>query len=186
MNVQLNTFVIPTTALIIMVTLLIFYPIRKNRQLKKWGKLLYGVNSRSNKFFIIILCLAPLLVALLYIRNLGFLQNLILSLCGVLAIELVIRDLLLRKRCGVYENALVADGRILLKKEFVHLPTLEYETTQEYIKEKQEDAYASDALETAAKVIQIVTENKGTIYVGFETAQERSEVVKIIRTWTNQ
>lgn len=182
----INTLIIPTAGLIIMGILAGTYPLRRKNQLKKWGKLLYEVNCRTNKLFVIILALAPIIVFLLYFRDLGTMQNLILTLTGVLAIELVLRDMLLRKRCGVYENALVADGRILPKDEIYRLPTLEYENTEDYKSEKEKDEFAADAAETAAKVIQIVTKTRGTLYIGFESAEERNNTVEIIRKWTNQ
>lgn len=162
------------------------YPLRRKIQLNKWGKLLLGVNSRTNKLFVIILALAPIIVILLYFRDLGTMQNLILTLTAILAVELVLRDMLLRKRCGVYENALVADGRILPKEEIYSLPTLEYENTEEYKAQKANDEYAADAAETAAKVIQIVTKTRGTLYIGFENSEERNNTIEIIRKWTNQ
>ncbi|NLM01685.1 MAG: hypothetical protein GX220_09580 [Treponema sp.] len=173
----LNNIIIPTTSLVAIFILIATYPLRKSLQTKKWGALILSLQNRTNKLFAAILSLAPLLTVLLYFRNLGTLQNLVLATVSVLAVELVLRDLILRKRCGVYENALVSDGRIILKDDFVHLPTLEYENA------KSEET--SNTLKNKARVLQIVTKSKGTIYVGFETTKEREDTVEIVRTWCN-
>lgn len=123
---------------------------------------------------------------MLFFRDLGTLTNAVLAATGILAIEIVLRDILTRKTAGVYENALVADTRIVLRSDIVHFPTLEYEDTDEYKAEKEADKYAADAAETAAKVLQIVTHTKGTIYIGFDSSSDRDAAVEEMRKWTGQ
>ena len=80
----------------------------------------------------------------------------------------------------MYENALIADGRLLWKTDIASFPTLAYEHNE---KESQSNAdiYAQDAQD---KTLKIVTHKSGIIFIGFSSKEERDAAVEIVRTWT--
>ena len=69
---------------------------------------------------------------------------------------------------GVYKNGLVIDGRQLLFSEMYALPTLGYEDELE------------DRDEFYRRTLEIVTENSGTLRVGFASVAERDAAVEAI------
>ena len=105
-----------------------------------------------------------------------------MSATAVLAIEIVIREQVYDARSGVYENALIVDGRLLLKEDIIALPTLEYENDPEAFDES-EDGTPSLSDPAYKKALKIVTDKNGVIFVGFESEEERNKTVEIIKDW---
>ena len=99
---------------------------------------------------------------------------------AVLGTEICIKDFIVLKIAGVYEKALVTDGRIIYRDDIIAFPTLEYENSEEYLKEKMEDEYSEDALETAQRTLKIVTNSSGEIYTYFASKEERTKVVELL------
>ena len=104
----------------------------------------------------------------------------IMDAVAVLGAEICVKDFITLQISGVYEKALVVDGRIIYKDDILAFPTLEYENSEEYIKEKQEDEYSMDALETAQRTLKIVTNSSGEIYAYFANKEERTKVVELL------
>ena len=104
----------------------------------------------------------------------------IMDAVAVLGTEICIKDFIVFKTAGVYEKALVTDGRIIYRDDIIAFPTLEYENSEEYLKEKMEDEYSMDALETAQRTLKIVTNSNGEIYTYFRSKEERNKAVEIL------
>lgn len=151
---------------------------------QKLGACLLPLTQSHNKIFYIVLLLTPLVVILQLFRSLDVFVSIIIDGAALFGVEAVIRERLLKKRSGVYEHALIVDGRLLLKTGIVSFPTLSYENEERVSFEKTNaDIYASDAQAIKEKTLKIVTHKKGIIFVGFTSAQERKKAVEIIRTW---
>ncbi len=150
-------------------------PARKKNIDKKLGKCLLPLSNKKSVLFTAVLVLAPLIIVLQWFRVFAFYIQVILCLSAVLAIELAIRDKVLGSKCGVYENALIVDGRLLMKEDISALPTLEYE--------KESESFNGDNGDFYRKALQIVTEKSGVIFVGFSSEEERNNAVEIIKNW---
>ncbi|MBO4509282.1 MAG: hypothetical protein J5747_11690 [Spirochaetaceae bacterium] len=150
-------------------------PMRKKKLDAKLGNCLIPLTQKKSTLFLAVLVLAPLIIAFQWFRVFAFYIQVILCLCSVLAIELAVRDKVLGSKCGVYENALIVDGRLLIKEDITALPTLEYE--------KESEAFNGDNGDFYRKALQIVTEKNGVIFVGFSSEEERNSAVDIIKNW---
>ena len=150
-------------------------PVRKKNIDKKLGTCLLPLSNKKSVLFTAVLVLAPLIIVFLWFRTFQFYIQVILCLSAVLAIELAVRDKVLGSKCGVYENALIVDGRLLMKEDIRALPTLEYEKESETFNGENGDFYR--------KALQIVTEKSGVIFVGFSNEEERNSAVEIIKNW---
>ena len=147
----------------------------KNAGLKKLGKCLIPLSQKKSTLFVAVLVLAPLIIVFQWFRVFQFYIQVILCLSAVLAVELAVRDKVLGSKCGVYENALIVDGRLLMKEDITALPTLEYEKESESFNGENGDFYR--------KALKIVTEKNGVIFVGFSNEAERNNAVEIIKNW---
>ena len=150
-------------------------PMRKKKLDAKLGKCLIPLTQKKSTLFVAVLVLAPLIIVFQWFRVFQFYIQVILCLSAVLAVELAVRDKVLGSKCGVYENALIVDGRLLMKEDITALPTLEYEKESESFNSENGDFYR--------KALQIVTEKSGVIFVGFSSEEERNSAVEIIKTW---
>lgn len=150
-------------------------PLRSKKLNARLGKCLLPLAKKRSIFFIVILVLAPLIIAFQWFRVFAFYIQVILCLSAVLAVELAVRDKVLGSRCGVYENAIIADGRLLMKSDIRAFPTLEYEDESEAFNGENGDLYR--------KALQIVTEKNGVIFVGFSSEEERNSAVEIMKDW---
>lgn len=175
-------FYFSIAALASMFLLLATLPLRIKKLTKKMGTCLLPLSRKKSMLFIAVLCFAPLMIVFQWFRDFQPYIHIILSLTAVLAIEIVIREQVYDARSGVYENALIVDGRLLLKDDIMALPTLEYENYPESFDESEE---ASPSLTDPAykKALKIVTNKSGVIFVGFESEEERNQAVEIIKNW---
>jgi len=164
---------IASLAAIVMVAATI--PVRKKKLDAKLGKCLIPLSRKKSTLFLAILVLAPLIIVFQWFRVFAFYIQVILCLSAVLAVELAVRDKVLGSKCGVYENAIIVDGRLLMKEDIRALPTLEYE--------KESEAFNGENGDFYRKALQIVTEKSGVIFVGFSSEEERNSAVEIIENW---
>ena len=169
------SLVMQVCSLVVVAILLAMIPARKKTLDKKLGANLLPLTKKKNRLFVVIMVLVPVMLVLLCFRTFAFYIQLILDLSAVLAVELAIRDKVLGSKCGVYENALIVDGRLLMKEDIRALPTLEYENESE--------AFNGDNADFYRKALQIVTEKNGVIFVGFASEEERTSAVEIIKNW---
>ena len=144
------------------------------------GECLLPLSRRKNWLFIAVLVFAYGMVIIQFFRDFQFYIMIIMDAVAVLGAEICIKDFITLQISGVYEKALVVDGRIIYKDDILAFPTLEYENSEEYIKEKQEDEYSMDALETAQRTLKIVTNSSGEIYAYFANKEERTKVVELL------
>ncbi len=143
---------------------LISLPIRLALFSKKTGSCLLQLRKTKMKLFIIVIALAIAMLVVLHFRAFSVFVAGVLHATALLAIEMGVREYINRAKSGVYEKALVADGKFIKKNEVVLLPTLEYETE-------------------SSNILDIVTEKRGTISIFFETVNERNDATSIVKTW---
>lgn len=175
MDISLIIRLISYTVLLV---LAVTYPLRSKKLLSKCGNLVVELPRKKSNKLVLVFILAILMVVIQRFRSFEIYIHIILSLCAILGLEIVMRDAVCRKLNGVYENALIVDSRFLLFSSIAALPTLEYENDPDST--DYEDSFAQDAAETAAKTLQIVTNNAGAIFVGFDSAEDRDKAVAAI------
>lgn len=173
--------ILSIVALAIMLLILGTLPLRIKKLTKKLGKCLLPLSRKNSMLFIAVLCFAPLMIIFQWFREFAPYIHIILSITAVLAIEIVIRERVFDARSGVYENALIVDGRLILKEDIVAFPTLEYENDPDA--EDNPEEYPSVNDPTYKKALKIVTNKNGVIFVGFETEEERNKAVEILKNW---
>ncbi|MBP7480556.1 MAG: hypothetical protein KA785_08935 [Spirochaetaceae bacterium] len=149
----------------------------------KLGSKILHLRGSSHRLFYAAAGLIPLIIIVQFFRELDLFVSLVIDGAAIAGLEAVIREDLLKKRSGVYENALIADGRLLWKTDIASFPTLAYEHNE---KESQSNAdiYAQDAQDAQDKTLKIVTHKSGIIFIGFSSKKERDAAVEIVRTWT--
>lgn len=161
-------YLLQIVALLAYGALLVTWPNRKKKLMANLGEQVLPLTGIQNRFMIPVLVLAPTLILFQWFRNFGFMINAVLCGVALLAAELVIRERVLGAIAGVYKNGLVVDGRQLLFSEMYALPTLSYEDELE----ERDEFYR--------RTLEIVTENSGTLRVGFASVSERDAAVEII------
>ena len=161
-------YLLQIVALLAYGALLVTWPNRKKKLMANLGEQVLPLTGTQNRFMIPVLVLAPTLILFQWFRNFGLMINVVLCGVALLAAELVIRERVLGAMAGVYKNGLVVDGRQLLFSEMYALPTLSYEDELE------------DRDEFYRRTLEIVTENSGTLRVGFASVSERDAAVEII------
>lgn len=161
-------YLLQIVALVAYGTLLVTWPNRKKKLMANLGEQVLPLTGTQNRFMIPVLVLAPALILFQWFRNFGLIINVVLCGVALLAAELVIRERVLGAMAGVYKNGLVVDGRQLLFSEMYALPTLSYEDELE------------DRDEFYRRTLEIVTENSGTLRVGFASVAERDAAVEAI------
>lgn len=137
----------------------------------KTGKLQLVLTTKKRKTFWLVVVLALVLINLLFFRKFALWVSLVLGASGVLAVDLAIRDWILQSRSGVYENAVITRGRILMKDDIVSFPTLEYEKTTE------------EGTVVPPEMLKTVTNSIGVTYLEFVDEEERNKAVEIMKNW---
>ena len=161
-------YLLQIVALVAYAVLLVTWPNRKKKLMTNLGEQVLPLTGVTNRFMVPVLVIAPALILFQWFRNFGLMINVVLCGVALLAAELVIRERVLGAIAGVYKNGLVVDGRQLLFSEIHALPTLSYEDELE------------DRDEFYRRTLEIVTEQAGTLRVGFASVAERDAVVEAI------
>lgn len=161
-------YLLQIVALVAYAVLLVTWPNRKKKLMANLGEQVLPLTGVTNRFMVPVLVIAPALILFQWFRNFGFMINVVLCGVALLAAELVIRERVLGAIAGVYKNGLVVDGRQLLFSEIHALPTLSYEDELE------------DRDEFYRRTLEIVTEQAGTLRVGFASVAERDAAVEAI------
>lgn len=161
-------YVLQIVALLAYGVLLVTWPNRKKKLMAHLGEQVLPLTGTHNRFMVPVLVLAPTLILFQWFRNFGLMINAVLCGVALLAAELVIRERVLGAIAGVYQHGLVVDGRQLLFSEIYALPTLSYEDELE------------DRDEFYRRTLEIVTENSGTLRVGFASVAEREAAVEAL------
>lgn len=174
------TIIINSVSLLLIAFLCITVKPRMKKLSESLGECLLPLSRKNNFLSIIVIIAAIGMVTLQFFRQFQFYMMIIIDAVAVLGTEICIKDFIVFKTAGVYEKALVTDGRIIYRDDIIAFPTLEYENTEEYLKEKMEDEYSEDALETAQRTLKIVTNSSGEIYTYFASKEERAKVVELL------
>ena len=161
-------YLLQIVALVAYAVLLVTWPNRKKKLMTNLGEQVLPLTGVTNRFMVPVLVIAPALILFQWFRNFGLMINVVLCGVALLAAELVIRERVLGAIAGVYKNGLVVDGRQLLFSEIHALPTLSYEDELE------------DRDEFYRRTLEIVTEQAGTLRVGFASVAERDAAVEAI------
>ena len=161
-------YLLQMVALVAYAVLLVTWPNRKKKLMANLGEQVLPLTGVTNRFMVPVLVIAPALILFQWFRNFGLMINVVLCGVALLAAELVIRERVLGAIAGVYKNGLVVDGRQLLFSEIHALPTLSYEDELE------------DRDEFYRRTLEIVTEQAGTLRVGFASVAERDAAVEAI------
>ena len=161
-------YLLQIVALVAYAVLLVTWPNRKKKLMVNLGEQVLPLTGVTNRFMVPVLVIAPALILFQWFRNFGLMINLVLCGVALLAAELVIRERVLGAIAGVYKNGLVVDGLQLLFSEIHALPTLSYEDELE------------DRDEFYRRTLEIVTEQAGTLRVGFASVSERDAAVEAI------
>ena len=161
-------YLLQIVALVAYAVLLVTWPNRKKKLMTNLGEQVLPITGITNRFMVPVLEIAPALILFQWFRNFGLMINVVLCGVALLAAELVIRERVLGAIAGVYKNGLVVDGRQLLFSEIHALPTLSYEDELE------------DRDEFYRRTLEIVTEQAGTLRVGFASVAERDAAVEAI------
>ncbi|MBR5581177.1 MAG: hypothetical protein IKW26_07775 [Treponema sp.] len=161
-------YLLQIVALVAYAVLLVTWPNRKKKLMVNLGEQVLPFTGVTNRFMVPVLVIAPALILFQWFRNFGLMINVVLCGVALLAAELVIRERVLGAIAGVYKNGLVVDGRQLLFSEIHALPTLSYEDELE------------DRDEFYRRTLEIVTEQAGTLRVGFASVSERDAAVEAI------
>lgn len=174
------TIIINSVSLLLITFLCLTIKPRIKKLSDSFGECLLPLSRKNNFLSIIVIIAAIGMVTLQFFRQFQFYMMIIIDAVAVLGTEICIKDFIVFKTAGVYEKALVTDGRIIYRDDIIAFPTLEYENSEEYLKEKMEDEYSEDALETAQRTLKIVTNSSGEIYTYFASKEERAKVVEIL------
>lgn len=161
-------YLLQIVALVAYAVLLVTWPNRKKKLMTNLGEQVLPLTGVTNRFMVPVLVIALALILFQWFRNFGLMINVVLCGVALLAAELVIRERVLGAIAGVYKNGLVVDGRQLLFSEIHALPTLSYEDELE------------DRDEFYRRTLEIVTEQAGTLRVGFASVAERDAAVEAI------
>lgn len=160
-------------ALAISAYIFITMNIRRKKLQKSLGTCLLELTRRTTPVFWASVVLVPLFIAALWLRTFDMYVEVILCLTAVLAAVIVTRE---RNYCmlsGVWDNALIVDGRLLKKENIASFPTFDYE----------EDENAEQQDEIYRRALKVVTEDSGIIYVGFADEKEKKAACAILKDW---
>ena len=174
------TIIINSVSLLLIAFLCLTIKPRMKKLAQSFGECLLLLARKKNFLSIFVIIAAIGMVTLQFFREFQFYMMIIIDAVAVLGTEICIKDFIVFKNAGVYEKALVTDGRIIYRDDIIAFPTLEYENSEEYLKEKSEDEYSLDALETAQRTLKIVTNSSGEIYTYFSSKEERNKVVELL------
>lgn len=144
--------------------LLFMLPVRIWRLTKKIGECLLPFTRRKNPLYIAIIVLAVIMLVVVRFQEFSLVVAIVLHGTALLGLEISLREIIYRKMAGVYENFLIVDGRLLIRKHILAFPTLEYE-------------------QTPSQSLEILTKKNGTITVHFDSELERSKAVSVLSEW---
>ena len=100
----------------------IVIPVKRNKVNSMAGKCLYGFPRKKIVFDILVEVVAVVLITLnLFIRY-SLLSTIVLCACGVLGAWIIIGELSLGKKYGLYENGIVAAGKYFPFDDIMSFP----------------------------------------------------------------
>ncbi|WP_428770087.1 hypothetical protein V1L52_12305 [Treponema sp. HNW] len=149
------------------------YPLRLRLLKKQAGTCLLPLTRRPHALSFFAAGLAFVMLAVLYFRNFTLSITLILHATALLAIELAVRDRLYRRTAGLYDSLLIVDARKIRIKDIISF-------TLQTSRAEFEDSAETDE-KTENRVLKLVTEKSGEIFVGFENREERDKTADFLK-----
>mgnify|MGYP007101834934 FL=1 len=156
------TIALCVASYVLYAALLLTFPLRLKNMQNSAGKLVLSLKQKTSKSYIAIFVIAPVIITLILLLSFPLTTQIVICACSVLAVHIVVKELLSRKIAGVYENALIFDGKHILLSDILSLPTLAYE----------EDA--------SVCTLKIVTKQEGEFFITFATSEERQNTVQCL------
>lgn len=147
--------------------------IRRKKIESSLGTCLLELTRKTTPVFWAAVVLVPLFIAALWLRTFDLYVEVILCATAVLAAVIVTRERNYGMLSGVWDNALIVDGRLLKKENIASFPTFDYEADDE--QEVQDEIYR--------RALKVVTEDSGIIYVGFADEEEKNAACAILKDW---
>lgn len=147
--------------------------IRRKKLEASLGTCLLELTRKTARVFWIAVVLIPLFIAALWLRTFDMYVEVILCATAVLAAVIVTRERNYGMLSGVWDNALIVDGRLLKKENIASFPTFGYEVDED--QEPQDEIYR--------RALKVVTEDSGIIYVGFADEEEKNAACEILKDW---
>ncbi len=167
--------ILPVASLAGIVIELCTLPLRIRKLEKQTGPCLLELSRRTSKMFIAVIGVAAVLSIVMIFRPFEILYTAILCATAVLGVEVVLREHVYNARNGVYENALIVDGRYLTRDDILAFPELHYE--------KDDTDEESEYDELYARALKVVSKQSGELYVGFADREEKEAAVAILKDW---
>ncbi len=167
--------VIPAIAAVILFCADIIYGlILRKKVLTKAGKCLLLVQKKRSYTAAAILVTCAVLIVLLFLIDLGFVNELIIAGCISAGGYVGVKSLVLRKRDGLYENAVINNERFLL---FDDIKTVINKTSEA----SDSDATASANSENS-KHFSVITKKNETMELVFDTEKAFCEIYKSMKS----
>lgn len=166
-------YIIRLAALAASIYLLATMNFRRKKIQESLGSCLLELTRKTTPVFWAAVVLIPLFIAALWLRTFDLYVEVILCATAVLAAVIVTRERNYGMLSGIWDNALIVDGRLLKKENIASFPTFDYE--------EDEDAEPQD--EIYRRALKIVTEDIGVVYVGFADEDEKNAACKILKDW---
>ena len=149
------------------------YPLRIKLLKRQAGNCLFPLTRHPHVLSFCATILALFMLLLLYLREFTFSVTLILHATAVLAVELAVRDRLYRQTAGVYEHLVIADARKIRIKDIISF------TLPASRSEFEDTGGTNEKVEN--RVLKLVTEQSGEIFVGFENREERDKTAELLK-----
>ena len=105
-----SSILLPVISLAFLPVLILFIYVRNLRVLKQLGAVRESFSHKIRYQFVGVLLIAPILIALLFIRKFDFLTSFAICGTGLIGFYIAVHDISCSKRCGVYEKGLVWNG----------------------------------------------------------------------------
>lgn len=166
--------ILPAATIAAIVIELCTIPARIRKMEKQIGTCQLELSRKTSPMFIGGVAVALILPCVMIFRPFEPLYTAILCGCAVLGVEVVIRERVYEARNGVYENALIVDGRYFPKDDVITFPELHYE------KDNDEEEEVDELYRRALK---IVSKKSGEVYVGFANGDEKDAAVELLKDW---
>ena len=157
---SINNQFVAICAGIIFLIVIVTSPLRVKLVLKKAGviKIRFTKKKVVLQYFIVVV--SAVIIALLYFRNLGLLNSVIVSAVAVLGTVMGTEEIVLNGCSGLYENGIIANGRFLGMQEIYCIA---------------DDSSASCEIRYTNR-ISVQTEKRGIVNFSFLTEEERTAV----------
>ena len=155
---SINNQFVAICAGIIFLIVIVTSPLRVKLVLKKAGEIKIRFTKKNIVLQYFIVVVSAVIIAMLYFRNLGLLNSVIVS--AVLGTVMGTEEIVLNGCSGLYENGIIANGRFLGIQEIYCIA---------------DDSSGSSEIRYTNR-ISVQTEKRGIVNFSFLTEEERTAV----------